>query len=121
MATTSAGKMKKGLPKRCRNEALKNRRHASWLRGKERKEKRRKDNEERHRLNKLNGGPTAWERAEAKRAALREGRTPVQRTPHGNVIRPDGRVEACCNFRKRDRFGNRLECVHVRTARGGTT
>lgn len=62
--------------KRRSNRNLKDRRARSWQRGKERKEERKLDQEERTKRNKRRkqaGEPTPWERAKAKRAEGRAG------------------------------------------------
>jgi hypothetical protein len=102
-------KVAKHLPKRTRNDNLKARRHRSWLRCQERKQARRKANEAAHRAN-LAKGYREWDRAKAARTERwREAGTPlVPRTNGGNIIRPGGRVDACCHARQ--------PCVHAITA-----
>lgn len=108
-ATTKAPK---GLPKRCRNENRKARRKRSWERGQERKRRRREENDARHRAN-VERGYREYDRHEEERARRRraDGREPVARTAVGNIIRPDGRVEACCRSRK-------WPCVHYLREKG---
>lgn len=73
MATQSKSK---GNPasKRMTNEKRKARRHACWLRGQDRKRKRREANEDAHKRNqhrRASGELTPWERAKTARAERR--------------------------------------------------
>lgn len=120
MAAQSATKIAKGLPKRCRNAKLKERRHASWLRTQERKKQRREENEARHRENVRRGYRLWDQQQEARRMNwIRNGEVRVARTAFGNIIRDGGRIEPCCNGSKVSSHGTHYPCVHFIEARTG--
>lgn len=115
----SGSKAAKKLPKRTSNQQLKQSRAASWARGKERKQQRRDENKARRDAN-IKYGTKKWDKYNARRreAWTAAGSVTVARTSVGNIIRPDGSVEACCNSHKRDYKGGRAPCVHFLVATG---
>lgn len=68
----------KSLPKRAASTRLKERRHASWLRGQERKRLRQAENEKRHRANvasRKRGELTPWELAKQRAREKKKAET----------------------------------------------
>lgn len=116
MAGTSASK---GNPAshRMSNPHYKEKHKRAWGRSRERKDAHRAEQTEREKANRklrAEGKPTAWEAAEAKRRLARAGVKPQQRVQGtGNILRPDGKIVACCQAKSRLTDRGRLKCPHL--------
>lgn len=118
MANSSASK---GNPAshRMSNPHHKEKHQKAWTRSQARKEARRLEQATREKANRAlraEGKPTAWEAAQTKRTASREATRPQQQKRMqgtGNIIKPDGRIVACCQAKTRLTDRGRVKCTHL--------
>lgn len=104
---------------RMSNPHHKDKHQKAWKHSQERKEARRLAQTEREKANRMlraEGKPTAWEAAQAKRQAVRGAAKPPMQprvAGTGNIIKPDGRIVACCQAKTRITDRRRVKCPHL--------